>query len=541
MSSRKKNLFKEVPVRNPKRSMFDLSHEVKTTGKFGQLYPVLLMDCLPGDTIRETMTTMLRAAPMLAPVMHRVDVSVHFFAVPYRLLMLQEDWENFITGGQDGLAEVTLPYLTPLGVANNGSANQMRAGELWDYFGLPIAPAAPPAGGWSTEQISALPFRAYGKIFNDYYRDPNLDDELELDLAVTGDVSAQTWNAGLMDLQRRGWDKDYFTSALPWAQRGAEVLLPLAGSGEVVYSDPTYLVADAAITEGNAQIGPGLSGTIKTLRDGVSSQNIQVQNIDSVELTSSDVSINDFRRSIAIQRWLENNARGGGRYIEQIMSHFSQRVPDYRLQRAEYLGGGKAPIVISEVLSTADTVDVPVGDMAGHGLSVGKSNTFTYRVEEHCFVLGILSVMPVPSYDLGIERLWSRRSKFDFAWPELAHLGEQEILSKEVFFSFDEADSAENQGIFGYIPRYSEYKFKQDRVLGDFRSSLAFWHLGRIFTARPVLDSNFLALSEDGGADEESYRRIFAVQDGTDYLWMQLFHRLTVKRPLPYFGVPSIV
>lgn len=533
MSSRKKNLFKEVPIKSPKRSMFDLGHEVKLTGKFGLLYPVLVLDCLPGDTIRETMTTMLRAAPLLAPVMHLVHVSVHFFAVPYRLLMLQEDWENFITGGQDGTAEVVLPYVTPLGVVNNGSANQMRKGQLWDYLGLPIAPAGAPAGGWSTEQISALPFRAYAKIFNDYYRDPNLDEELDLSLAVTGDVSEQTWENGLMDIQRRGWDKDYFTSALPWAQRGSEVLLPLSARGnQIVDVDGNPLGDDVYLGTDTLQVGRLSVGD--SFNPGVETQSAWLQ------IDQSEVSINDFRRSLAIQSWLENNARGGGRYIEQIQSHFDQRVPDYRLQRAEYLGGGKAPIVISEVLATADSTGVPVGDMAGHGISVGKSNTFTYRCQEHSFIMGILSVMPVPSYDLGIERFWSRRNRFDFAWPELAHLGEQEIVSKEVFFSFDEADAADNASVFGYIPRYAEYKFKQDRILGDFRDNLAIWNLSRIFTARPVLDSNFLAMSENGGADEETYRRIFAVSDGTDYLWIQLFHRLTAVRPLPYFGVPSI-
>lgn len=497
------------------------------SGKFGFLYPVLLMDCLPGDTVRDTMTAFCRFAPMLAPVMHRIDVTTHFFFVPNRIL--SDHWEDFITGGREGTSAPVLPFIK---VSDVTTDSYMRKGNLWDYLGLPVWNGTDPTT--SVEQISVLPFRAYQKIWNDYYRDPNFEAEADLDLEVQGNV---TGAEHVLWIRNRGWQKDYFTAALPFAQRGAEVLLPLGGSGSVTYTPVSQVLnADgtAPLASGNLTVGIGDPDLIlPTAQWG------RIENIDEVTLDTSNITINDFRMSLALQRWMENNARGGGRYIEQIQSHFNQRVPDYRLQRAEYLGGGRQPVTISEVLSTADSEDVPVGDLAGHGLSVGKSNRFTYKCQEHGFVIGIMSVMPTTAYFQGIDRMWSRVTRYDYAWPELAHLGEQEILSKEVYYGYASTDDDENAEVFGYIPRYAEYKFKQDRVAGDYRDTLAFWHLARIFLVRPALDAQFTTMYENGD-DEETFRRIFAVQSGADYLWFQLFHRLTAKRPLPYFGVPQI-
>lgn len=544
--SRKNNLFTSVPQSKVSRNLFDLSHEVKMSGKFGILYPVLLTDVLPGDTVRDQMTAFIRFAPMLAPVMHRIDVTTHFFFVPNRLLT--DHWEEFITGGQDGTESPVLPFISPAGIVGGGGSNDdMQKGSLWDYFGLPMNNGSSD----SVEQLTVLPFRAYAKIWNDYYRDPNLDPELELNEDLLGDVSTQTVAAGLMALRNRMWEKDYFTSSLPWAQRGAEVLLPLAGTGAVTYNPVSSFVREDGTAPGSGTASFAAGGpqaNIYSTVDGAPSPGnlsaMRVENIDEVSITTSDVSINDFRRSLAIQRWLENNARGGGRYIEQIESHFNMRVPDFRLQRAEYLGGGKQPVTISQVLATAASESAAaesiVGEMAGHGISVGKSNRFTYRCQEHGWIIGILSVVPRTAYSQGIDRMWSRQDKYDHAWPELAHLGEQEVLSKEIFYDSANSGTAANNTVFGYVPRYAEYKFKNDRIAGDFRDTLDFWHLGRYFQSRPTLVSQFTTMYENSIL-EETYRRIFAVQDGTDYLWMQLFHKLTAKRPLPYFGVPKII
>lgn len=534
----KSKIFTDTPQQKIPRNLFDLSHEVKGSGKFGILYPVLLMDVLPGDVVRDQMTVFMRFAPMLAPIMHRVDVTTHFFFVPNRILC--DSWEDFITGGQDGLSEIVLPFIQPSVIQGAaGNVDIMRKSTLWDYFGLPVYEGAAPVLA-SEEQLSALPFRAYGKIWNDYYRDPNLDVELNLRTPQNGDVGIETYDDGLMLLRNRMWEKDYFTSALPWAQRGAEVLLPLAGTGSVTYRNPpVFTTAGGFPNPGSpASFDNPISGLME---DNLGATITQIDNITGVTLTASNVTMNDFRRSLAIQKWLEANARGGARYVDQIQSHFGVRVPDFRLQRAEYLGGGKQPVTISQVLSQTDTATVPVGDMAGHGVSVGKSNRFTYRCQEHGHILGIMSVVPRTAYSQGIEKMWQRPDKYDYGWPELAHLGEQEIISREVFFSNDSDDDPTNSAVFGYIPRYAEYKFKNDKIAGDFRDTLAFWHLGRFFTTRPVLEPEFTTMYENDTTREETFRRIFAVTDGTDYLWFQLFHRLTAKRPLPYFGVPNII
>lgn len=517
------------------------------SAKFGRLYPVLCVDTLPGDVFRNTMNCFIRLAPMLAPVMHRIDVTTHFFFVPNRIIT--DHWEDFITGGQDGLDTTTLPYVTPNSVvAGQGTAERMAKGSLWDYFGLPLAPAIVPTT-YSDQSISILPFRAFAKIWNDYYRDPNLDTELDLDLEVAGDVAALPGTTLIMDhnYKLRMWEKDYFTSALPWAQRGAQVLMPLAA--EITYANPPMWYDNdhdpGNGTDGGLRLSTtgGLEGKIgigAPSPAGGDWSGGTLENIESIENAST--TINDFRRALAIQRWLETNARGGARYVEQIQGHFNVTVPDYRLQRAEYLGGGKQPVQISEVVSTVDDGgSQPLGELGGHGLSVGRTNKFNYRCAEHGYIIGILSVVPRTAYSQGIPKMWMRENKFDFGWPELANLGEQEIQSKEVFFSFDNDDEEDNNELFGYIPRYSEYKFQNDRIAGDFRDTLDFWHLGRTFVQRPALDSTFTTMWEDGAGVEDTYRRIFAVTTTTDYLWIQLYHHLTAKRPLPYFGVPQII
>lgn len=541
--NKKNALFNRVPVRNVSRNLFDLSHEVKMSGKFGKLYPQLLLDALPSDTIRDQMTVFCRFAPMLAPVMHRIDVKTHFFFVPNRIIC--DDWEEFITGGQDGTSTPILPFITPnLFNGDPDNTGLMAKGTLWDYLGLPVHES----GTANSEQkISVLPFRAYAKIWNDYYRDPNLDTEIELDTDLQGNVTVQSIAAGLFTIRNKGWERDYYTSMLPWAQRGSEVLMPLAGTGPVT-NDSGPMVFTNGSNPGNVTTDAfgfvGVDGTVIP-NGGVLGLNASIEN--------SEVSINDLRRSLAIQSWLENNARGGGRYIEQLQAHFNQIVPDFRLQRAEYLGGGSQAVQISEVLATAAGTDEGLGgntsylgELGGHGISMGKSNRFTYRCQEHGWIIGITSVLPRTAYMQGLDRMWFRETKFDFPWPELAHLGEQEMYSKEVFFSFDQADADDNNLPFGYLPRYAEMKFKNDRVAGDFRDTLLFWHLSRKFMERPVLDSNFTTMLEngedaEGNGLEETFRRIFAVEDGTDYLWFQLFHHLTAKRPLPYFGVPQLL
>lgn len=533
-NERKTNLFTKVPVESIPRNVFDLSHEVKFSGKFGFLYPVLCVEAMPGDTFRHRTSRFMRFAPLLAPVMHRVDVIEHTFFVPIRVIC--DHFEDFITGGQDGTSAPVLPYFTPAaleGVA--GDLAEMEKGTLLDYLGCAISDGAGYAA-YSTEHISILQVRAYNKVWNDWYRDPNFDAEKDLDVEVAGDVTVASYNAGLFNLQRHMWEKDIFTSALAEAQRGPQVLMPLDGSGSVTYSDP------ALITLGGVPAAGALTADVLGGLEVGGVPGAEMRNIASVNITTSDVSINDLRLALAMQSWAEASARGGYIYKDTVLAQYGAKVPDYRLQRSEYICGSRGPVVISEVLSTADTATVPVGDMAGHGVHVNKGNGCTYHCVEHGYIMTFVTVMPRTAYQQGLHRDFTRTNRFDWAFPKFAHLGEQAILSKEVFYSLDAADNAANQEEFGYTPRFAEYKFRNDRVSGDFRDTLAFWHLGRIFITRPTLDEIFTTMHEDGSAsDEESFRRIFAVQDGTDYLWFQVYFHLTAKRPLPYFGVPRLL
>lgn len=536
--SKRGSMFREQPPMNVKRNFFDLSHEVKMSAKFAYLYPVLCKEVLPGETWRNNSTLFARFAPMLAPILHRVDLWVHSFFVPTRIIC--EPWPDFITGGQQGTTVKTLPYWTPAGLGTAtglDNPSQLQTGSLLDYLGFPSMPDLPP-DDLSTEQFSILPIRAYQKIWNDWFRDPTFDTELVLNPELEGNVTAVSYAAGLFNLKSRGWEKDYFTAALPWAQRGVEVLMPISATGSVTYN-PYSIVGPDTVADGDIKVKS--VGLENRLADSANAD-IRIENIASVLVDNAQTSINDLRRSIAIQTWLENNARGGARYNDQIRSHFDTIVPDFRLQRAEYLGGGKQPLIISEVVSTAESEAGPLGEIAGHGISAGKTNSFGYRSSEHGFIISVLSVLPRTAYSQGVERMWTRTDKFEFAWRELANIGEQAIKNKEVYFSFDENEKDEDNDDFGYIPRYSEYKFAQDRIAGDFKTTLGFWHLGRNFTVRPALGSNFTTMLEDGGAEssiEETFRRIFAVQDNTDYIWIQMYHKLSAMRPLPYFGVPK--
>lgn len=540
---RKDSVFTNVPRMNVKRSRFDLSHEIKLTGKFGRLYPILCIDTLPGDVINDNIVTFARFAPMLSPVMSKIDLKIDCFYVPGRLVYGQKLWEQFITGGQTGTDVPVLPYLTPFNLNDEAGGNgPMLKGNLWDYFRLPVA-GVPAAS--SQEQILVGPFRAYQKIYSDWFRDPNLDDDVELNLETQGNVTNTFWENNHWSMRQRGWRRDYFTSCLPFAQRGTEVLMPLSGDATISYKDVGEWWADpggAPVSSGNI-LSDATNGAIYSDSRTHDGDYGNIRNLDGVEFTNSTVSINDLRTSVALQSWMENSARGGGRYVEATEAHFNIRIPDYTLQRSEYIGGLRQPVQISEVLATSAAEAVPIGDMAGHGISVGKKNAIHYRCDEHGFVIVLLSVLPQSSYaSQGIARMWSKHNKFDYAFPELMHLGEQAILSKELYYSFLAADDDENNETFGYLPRASEYKFINDAVCGDFRDTLAFWNTSRIFTARPALDSEFLAMDENGTtSDEETYRRIFAVQDGTDYLWIQVFHVLKADRPIPYFSVPRLV
>lgn len=547
------NLYNSIRIKTPKRNKFNLSHDVKLSMEMGQLVPILCQDVIPGDTFKCNSEVFIRFAPMIAPIMHRINVYVHYFFVPKRLVW--DAWKQFITGGVDGKSgmpdemDETVPAYPRIkltnGVDSVTNKSQMTThfvpGTLSDYLGFPVqnSPAAS-----DTVELDALPFRAYQLIYNEYYRDQTLDPVIDIGKYSQFDgVSSEAWYVqGLCTLRKRAWQKDYFTSALPWPQRGDAVELPLYGDGNVILdkssmnsSTPHFATNSSENPQGNISQGTKSPGQA----------NIQINNANdsafydpdgSLKVDMQNVSaatINELRQAIKAQEFLELSARGGSRYIEQILAFFGVKSSDARLQRPEYLGGGKQPVIISDVLQTSQsTKDSPQAQPAGNAVSLGKSNSFKRFFEEHGYVIGIMSVMPVPAYQQGMPRQFTKFDRLDHYWPQFAHLGEQEIKSQELYFK---PNDPHNDDTFGYAPRYAEYKFINSSVHGDFRNSLNFWHLGRIFSERPNLNSTFIHF-QDGTAN-----RAFAVQDSNfNHLWVSVRNNITALRPMPKYGTPLL-
>lgn len=508
-----------------KRNVFDLSHERKFSCNPGDLIPVLCEEVVPGDSWSVNTESLVRMAPLISPLMHRVDVFIHYFFVPNRIIW--DDWQDFITGGEDGNDSSVMPYFS----LTDFSAHQK--GSLSDYLGVNFAASS------GNCNVSVLPYRAYQLIFNEYYRDQNLQDKVIVN--KTGGQVINPEYGELIQLRKRNWEKDYFTSCLPDTQKGGEVLLPLGNEVDVKYRpnspESKVYVAGTGSDPASGSLDISNDATDKNLED---SGNLSV-NIDNSESLYVDLqeataaSINDLRRASRLQEWLERNMRGGSRYIESILSHFGVKSSDARLQRPEYLGGGRSPIVISEVMQTSGSpsetgyTNTPLGEMAGHGISAGNTNRFKRFFEEHGFVFGIMSVMPKTAYQQGLRRHFTRFDKFDYYWPEFAHLGEQAVLNRELYND----GTAAGDDTFGYQSRYAEYKYVPSSVHGDFKDNLDFWHWGRKFSSAPALNSDFISYDDD--------RRIFAVTEtDNDVLWCQLYHSIRAKRKMPVFGTPYL-
>ena len=515
-----KNLFNSVAMMKPKKNKFDLTHDVKMSGVMGNLMPCMIAEAIPGDKFSLSCDTMVRFAPLIAPVMHRMDVSVHYFFVPNRILW--ENWEKFITN------EVTagLPYVQ---MTDGLSAGQKK---LADYLGVPPCPT-----GGTTENVNALPFAAYQKIYNDYYRDENLISDLAEDIKLVDGFNA----AGeLLTLRKRAWEHDYFTASLPFAQKGQSVDIPL---GDVKLKDGWLGTATDAPTFVDQNNDPATTGILETwdtygsYTDGVirgrsgSTYQTPLAYDPKDTLTVGATTINELRRAEKLQQWLEKNARGGTRYIENILAHFGVRSSDKRLQRPEYITGTKSPVVISEVLNSYGDANIPTGSMAGHGVSIGQGYNGSYYVEEHGYILGIMSVMPKTCYQQGIPKNYLKQDPLDFYWPTFANIGEQEVKLNELYaYTNDSADT------FGYVPRYAEYKYIPSRVAGDFRTSLSYWHLGRIFGSAPTLSQEFIEVAA------EDVDRVFAVSavSGDDNLYIQVVNKVSAIRPMPVYGTPML-
>lgn len=522
-------LFDSVKLNSPKFSKFDLSHERKMSMNMGQLVPMLVQEVLPGDKFRVNTEVMMRMAPMLAPIMHRVNVKIDYFNVPIRLVW--DEYEPFFTGGEDGLAVPVAPTMTTTQMITPGGGftNFLAGGKLPDYMGLPNATLDE-----EPQLISALPFRAYQTIHNEYYRDQTLQSKIET-LKTSGPITDPEVRA-LCQIRHCAWEKDYFTSALPFAQRGPAVNIPIDIEGDApLWADPigaeTSAVLSAIGQPGSTNIGYGIAGLDPTIGGG--------DIVARLSGLASSTTITELRRSVRLQEWLEKMATAGARYVEQLRSMWKVKPQDARFARPEYLGGGRAAMSISEVLSSVQQVDeagepigTPQGDMAGHGFSIGNQNGFTYSVKEHGYIIGIIRVLPKTAYQQGIPRHFQRFDRFDYAWPQFAQIGEQEIKYKEIFYDGATGHTHEDDETWGYQSRYAEYKYGCSTVHGEFRTNLSFWHMGRIFETQPELN--------DGFVEADPTTRIFAVEDSDSKLYVHLYNKIDALRPLPYFGTPQL-
>jgi hypothetical protein len=525
------SIFSKVAMPRPQTNTFDLSHDRKFSGKIGQLMPISVMEVVPGDKFNIKATNLTRFAPLITPIMHKASVYCHFFFVPNRILW--PNWENFISGGEDGLADPTFPTV------DLTTPTQYGTQTLADYLGLPT--------GNQIQNVSALPFAAYQKIYQDYYRDENLITKTDVTLSDGTQSGADTIE--LSSMKKRAWQHDYFTSALPWTQRGPEATIPLGTTAPISYIDggdafwrekATGLSIKNFDSSGAAPL-ESTGGTGELFIQNPASTFVSLDNSQSLTAdlsTAAASSINDLRRAFRLQEWLERNARGGARYIEIITAHFGVRSSDARLQRPEFLGGSSTPITISEVLQTSNTAGAtgadatPQGNMAGHGVSVGTSNYVSYRAEEHGYIIGIMSVMPKTAYQQGVPKHWKKLDKFDYYWPSFANIGEQPIYNEEIYHENTPRDAE----VFGYTPRYAEYKYIPSTVHGLFRTNLNFWHMGRIFDAtdKPVLNADFIE------CDASEVDRVFNVTEGDEHLYVYLHNEVKATRLMPYFGTPTI-
>ena len=517
------SIFEKVAMKKVSRNKFDLSHDVKMSFNMGDLIPMFCEEVIPGDIFRINPTVMLRFAPLVAPVMHRVNVVVDFYFVPNRILW--SEWEKFITGGDTGTDNPVHPYI-------QFEADKVVAiGSLADYLGIPTGTVGEPF------KVNPLPFAAYVKIWDEFYRDQNLMDGLYDEYTLTsGDNPDYLDFIEAATLLKRSWERDYLTSALPYAQKGDSVQIPLVSqdnlpvefmqdtAADPVWRDPSTSTLRTGSVTGQNPGGNVLVGGQEGAYDPDGSLAVDVQ--------AGATNIETLRRAFRLQEWLEKQARAGTRYIESILAHFGVRSSDARLQRPEFIGRSRQNMVISEVLSTADTANAPVGQMAGHGISVG-GGSFSYSAEEHGWIIGLVNVQPTTAYQDGLARKFQRFDKFDYAWPTFANLGEQSITKAEVRCMVP-AGAVKLTDTWGYIPRYSEYKFSNNRVAGEMRDSLDFWHLGRKFA------SSNIPLNEDFLLCNPSYR-IFAVTDPhVHHVYAHIFNQCTALRKLPVFGIPTI-
>ena len=525
--------YSKAAGNRPKYNTFDLSHDKRMTMQMGKIIPVMAMDVLPGDKFTIETSHLTRFLPLVAPVMHNVKVKVRYFFSPNRLVW--PNWEDFITG-PESVTDTTEPVHPTIGMTGAPST-------IGDYMG--ISTSVNTAG--VSQTVNALPFAHYQYIWNEYFRDQNLQTETPTTLT---DGSNST-NQGLFVLRDVAWQHDRFTSALPFTQKGPEVTLPVlnaTGGGPNGLVDLTFIGGNQGnfnqtilrnadngnlVTGQNANImtGPnaelGISGYSSYIAADVTGHTF----VDPSQINASAATINQLREAFAIQKWLELNARTGNRYTEHIQAHFGVKPQDSRLQRPEEFGGSVSTIQFSEVLQTSETTTSgqdasALGTMGGHAITASGSRKASYYAQEHGWIFAMMYIVPDTTYFQGIAPKFSKVDRYDYFQPLLAHIGEQPVLNKEVY-----ADgTSQDNNVFGYLPIYDEYRHELNTVAGEMKNTLDYWHLGRKFSNRPALNSTFIAC--------DPANRIFTQLDNDEQVIAHVYNSVIAQRKVPYYGTP---
>ena len=519
--------FTMIPKADIPRSKFDCQSTHKTTFDAGYLVPVYVDEVLPGDTFNLNMTAFARMATPLYPVMDNLHLESFFFFVPNRLIW--NNWQKFM--GEQNNPGDSISYVVPQQVS---PANGYAIGSLQDYMGLPTVGQVT-----ATKTVSHCAFwpRAYNLIYNEWFRDENLQNSVVVDKGDGPDTVAN------YTLLRRGKRKDYFTSALPWPQKGAAVALPLGTTAPVVSNSQVITMNQGASLNKNLTAGTNNNSTV-FIKDGNGTESGLIFGNQSglyADLsTATAATINQLRQSFQIQKLLERDARGGTRYTEIIRSHFGVISPDARLQRPEYLGGGSTDININPIAQTSGTsasgTTTPLGTLASMGTALAHNHGFTQSFVEHGVIIGLVSIRADLTYQQGLQKMWSRSTRYDFYFPAFSHLGEQAVLNQEIYVTGDTTDT----GVFGYQERWAEYRFYPSRISSLFRSTASGtidgWHLAQKFTSVPTLNDTFIK-------DTPPVSRVVAVgssANGQQFIFDSFFN-VKKARPMPMYSVPGLI